>query len=76
MRRMYSVPDSLQDEVDRQIEKRLEQWTIEESENTYAASILCIRKRNGKIILTCDCKSDVGRRYDNINCSIILFFIS
>ena len=39
-RRMYATPDSLQDEVDRQIAKLLEQGMIEESDSPYAAPIV------------------------------------
>ena len=36
---MYAVPDSLQDEVDRQIAELLEQGMFEKSDSPYAASI-------------------------------------
>ena len=39
-RRMYAVPDNLQDEVDRQIAELLEQGMIEESDSPYAAPIV------------------------------------
>ena len=48
---MCSVPDNLQDEVDRQIEELL---MTEESVSPYAASIACVKKRSGEIRLTCD----------------------
>ena len=41
-RRMYAVPDSMQDEVDRQIAELLEQEMIEESDSPYAAPIVCV----------------------------------
>ena len=46
-RRMYAVPHSLQDEVDRKIAELLEQGMIEESDSSYAAPIVCMKKRNG-----------------------------
>ena len=53
-RRMYATPDSLQNEVDRQIAELLEQGMIEESDSPYAAAIACVKKRNGEIKLACD----------------------
>ena len=41
-RRMYAIPDSLHNEVDRQIAKLLEQEMIEESDSPYAAPIVCV----------------------------------
>ena len=38
---MYATPDSLQNEVDRQIADLLEQGIIEESDSPYAAPIVC-----------------------------------
>ena len=49
--------DCLQNEVDRQIADLLEQGMIEESDSSYAASIVCVKKRNGEIRLTCDYRS-------------------
>ena len=51
---MYAIPDSLQNEVDRQIAELLEQGMVEESDSPYAAPIVCVKKRNGEIRLTCD----------------------
>ena len=56
-RQMYATPDSLQNEVDRQIAELLEQGMIEESDSPYAAQIVFVKKRNGKIRLTCDYKT-------------------
>ena len=53
-RRMYAIPDSLQNEVDRQIPELLGQGMIEESDSPYAAPIVCVKKRIGEIRLTCD----------------------
>ena len=39
---MYAIPDSLQNEVDRQIAELLEQGIIEESDSPYAAPIVCV----------------------------------
>ena len=49
---MYATPDSLQHEDDRQIADLLEQGMIEDSDNLYAAPIVCVKKRNGEIRLT------------------------
>ena len=48
-RRMYAIPDSLQDEIDRQIAELLEQGMTEESYSPYAAPIVCVKKRNKEI---------------------------
>ena len=56
-KRMYTVPDSLQDEVDRQIAELLQQGMIEKSDSPYAAPIVCVKKRNDEIRLTCDYRS-------------------
>ena len=40
-RRTYAIPDSLQNEVDRQIAELLEQGMVEESDSPYAAPIVC-----------------------------------
>ena len=56
-RRMYATLDSLQNEVDRQIADLLEQEMFEESDSPYAAPIVCVKKRNGEIRLTCDYRS-------------------
>ena len=56
-RRMYATPDSLQNEVDRQIADLLEQGMIEESDSPYAAPIVYVKKRNGEIRLTHDYRS-------------------
>ena len=56
-RRMYAIPDSLQDEVDRQIAELLEQGMIEESDSPYAAPIVCVKKLNGEIRFTCGYRS-------------------
>ena len=56
-RRMYAIPDNLQNEVDGQIAELLEQGMIEESDSPYAAPIVCVKKRNGKNRLTCDYSS-------------------
>ena len=53
MRRMYAIPDSLQKEVDGQIAELLEQGMIEESDSPYAAPIVCVKKWNGEIRLSC-----------------------
>ena len=45
---MYAVPESLQDEVDRQIAKLLEQGMIEESDIPMLLR-LCVKKRNDEI---------------------------
>ena len=54
---MYAIPDNLKNEVDRQIADLLEQQMIEESDSPYAAPIVCVKKRNGEIRLTCDYRS-------------------
>ena len=54
---MYATPDSLQNKVDRQIAELLEQEMIEESDSTFAAQIVCVKKRNGETRLTCDYRS-------------------
>ena len=54
---MYAVPDSLHDEVDRKIADLLDQGMIEESDGPYADPIVCVKKRNGDIRLTCDYRS-------------------
>ena len=41
-RRMYAIPDNLQNEVDGQIAELLEQGMIEESDSSYAAPIVCV----------------------------------
>ena len=51
---MYTTPHSLQNEVDREIADLVEQGMIEESDSPYAAPIVCVKKRNGEIRLTCD----------------------
>ena len=56
-RRMYAIPHSLQNEADGQIAELLEQEMIEESDSPYAAPIVCVKKRNGEIRLTCDYRS-------------------
>ena len=56
-RRMYATPDSLQNEVERQIADLLEQGMIEESNSPYASQIVFVKKRNGEIRLTCDYRS-------------------
>ena len=56
-RRMYATPHSLQNEVDRQIADPFEQGMIEESDSSYAAPIVCVKKRNGEIRLTFDYRS-------------------
>ena len=43
-RLMYATPDSLQNEVDRQIADVLEQGMIEESDSPYAAPTVCVKK--------------------------------
>ena len=57
-RRTYAILDSLQDEVDRQIAELLEKGIIEKSDSPYAAPIVCVKKRNGKIGLTRDYRSN------------------
>ena len=54
---MYSVPDSLQYVDDRQIAELLEQGMIGKSDSPYAAPIVCVKKLNGEIRLTCDYRS-------------------
>ena len=54
---MYGVPDNLQDVVDRQIAEVLEQEMIEVSDSSYAAQIVCMKKRNGDIRITCGDRS-------------------
>ena len=64
-RRMYEIPDSLQDEVDRQVVELLDQGMIEESDSPYAAPIVCVKKRNGENRLTCDYRSIKLMTVDN-----------
>ena len=49
--RIYAIPDSLQNEIDRQIAEHLEQGMIEESDRPYPAPIVYVKKRNGEIRL-------------------------
>ena len=62
---MYAIPDSLQNEVDRQTAELLVQGMIEESDSPYAAQIVCAKKRNSEIILTCDYRSINLMKMDN-----------
>ena len=70
-RRMYAIPDSLQDEVDRQVAELLEQGMIEESDGPYAAPIVCVKKQNGEIKLTCDYRSITCMTVDNLSIRFI-----
>ena len=64
-RRMYAIPDSLQNGIDRQMVELLEQGMIEESDSPYAAPIVCVKKRNGEIRLACDYRSINLKAVDN-----------
>ena len=64
-RRIYAVPNSVQNEVDRQIAELSEQGMIEELDSPYAAAIVCVKKRNGVIILACDYRSIKLMTVDN-----------
>ena len=88
-RRMYAIPDSLQDEVDRQMAELLEQGMIEESDSPYAAPIVSVKKRDGEIRLTCDYRSinlmtvnnaygmaDLTELIDNHSPLVFLMFIN
>ena len=64
-RRVYSIPECVQNEVDGQIAELLEQGIIEELDSPYAAPIENVKKRNGKIRLTCDYMSINVMTVDN-----------
>ena len=53
-RRMYAIPDSLHNEINRQIAELLQQGMFEESDSPYAVPIVYVKKRNGEIRLTCE----------------------
>jgi hypothetical protein len=52
--RAYRIPEMLKNEVDRQIDDLLQQGLITPSKSPVASPIVCVRKKNGEVRLTCD----------------------